>query len=143
MQKVIAAVQPNDAYYEAVLLTAHRLAGGDRLRVVSIYPSPIDWVSEQTKTPEAVTRNDRRKMLLAIEADLERLGLRGCEVRVPVAQRANIGDNLVEAARAYEADLLVLGTHGRTGITALFTQSVAAHAVKHAPCDVHVVRKRA
>lgn len=47
---------------------------------------------------------------------------------------------LVEAARAEKADLLVLGSHGRTGIAKLLMGSVASYVVAHAPCSVMVVK---
>ena len=47
---------------------------------------------------------------------------------------------LVEAARTERADLLVVGSHGRTGIAKLVMGSVAAYVVAHAPCSVMVVK---
>ena len=47
---------------------------------------------------------------------------------------------LEEAARAERADLLVVGSHGRSGIQRLLLGSVASHVVTHAPCPVLVVR---
>lgn len=38
------------------------------------------------------------------------------------------------------ADLIVMGTHGRTGITHLLMGSVAERVVRHAPCAVLTVR---
>jgi nucleotide-binding universal stress UspA family protein len=47
---------------------------------------------------------------------------------------------LVEAAKNQHADLLVVGSHGRTGLTKLLLGSVASHVVTHAPCSVLVVK---
>ena len=47
---------------------------------------------------------------------------------------------IVEYAKAIHADLVVLGTHGRTGVGRLFMGSVAEHVVRTAPCPVLVVR---
>lgn len=47
---------------------------------------------------------------------------------------------LVEAAKNQGADLLVVGSHGRTGLTKLLLGSVASHVVTHAPCSVLVVK---
>ena len=47
---------------------------------------------------------------------------------------------LVEAARASGADLLVVGSHGRSSLSKLFMGSVSSHVVAHAPCSVLVVR---
>lgn len=47
---------------------------------------------------------------------------------------------LVSDAETWGADLLVLGTHGRSGLPRLLIGSVAEFVVKRAPCDVLVVR---
>ena len=48
---------------------------------------------------------------------------------------------LLDLARERKADLIVVGSHGRTGIQKLLLGSVASHVVTHAPCDVLVVRE--
>ncbi len=47
---------------------------------------------------------------------------------------------LVEAARAEQADLMVLGSHCLTGMAKLLMGSVASYVVAHAPCSVMVVK---
>jgi universal stress protein A len=50
-------------------------------------------------------------------------------------------DQIVHATRDDpEFDLVVMGTHGRTGITHMLMGSVAEKVVRHAPCNVLVVR---
>lgn len=48
---------------------------------------------------------------------------------------------LVDAARTMGADLLVVGSHGRSGLSKLVLGSVASHLVVHAPCNVMVVKR--
>ena len=43
-------------------------------------------------------------------------------------------------AAQHRVDLIVLGTHGRTGLSRLFMGSVAQHVVRLAPCPVLTVR---
>jgi len=50
---------------------------------------------------------------------------------------------LVEVARTENADLLVVGSHGRTGLAKLLMGSVASHVTTHAPCNVLVVKPKA
>jgi nucleotide-binding universal stress UspA family protein len=55
----------------------------------------------------------------------------------------NVGDPLfeiVEYARLTPVDLIVMGTHGRTGMSHLFLGSVAERVVRTAPCPVLTVR---
>lgn len=47
---------------------------------------------------------------------------------------------LVDAARDVRAALIVVGTHGRSGIKRLVLGSVAERTVRHAECDVLVAR---
>jgi nucleotide-binding universal stress UspA family protein len=60
---------------------------------------------------------------------------------VPVLTRSAVGaphEEIVRAANDY--DLVVMGTHGRTGLRHLFLGSVAEKVVRHAPCPVLTVR---
>ena len=47
---------------------------------------------------------------------------------------------VVQAAVDVEADVIIVGTHGRKGLERLFLGSVAEHVVRSAPCPVVVVR---
>lgn len=47
---------------------------------------------------------------------------------------------LVDEASRERADLIVVGSHGRTGIKRLLLGSVASHVATHAPCSVLVVK---
>ena len=47
---------------------------------------------------------------------------------------------LVSAAKAANADLIVVGTHGRSSVGRSLLGSVSTSVVHHAPCDVLVVR---
>jgi nucleotide-binding universal stress UspA family protein len=51
-------------------------------------------------------------------------------------------DQIARAARSTHAGLLVIGTHGRTGLARLFLGSVASRVVATAPCPVLSVRAR-
>ena len=60
---------------------------------------------------------------------------------VPVLTRSAIGAPFEEILRASnEFDLVVMGTHGRTGVRHLLLGSVAEKVVRHASCPVLTVR---
>jgi nucleotide-binding universal stress UspA family protein len=46
----------------------------------------------------------------------------------------------VRAAKAWPADLIVIGSHGRAGIVRTLLGSVAEGVMRHASCPVLVVR---
>jgi nucleotide-binding universal stress UspA family protein len=50
------------------------------------------------------------------------------------------GPAIAQCARDGAYELVVVGTHGRTGLSHLLMGSVAEHVVRHAPCPVLVVR---
>ena len=49
-------------------------------------------------------------------------------------------DQIVKAAKSKKADMIVIGTHGRTGLSKLFMGSVAGRVVSSANCPVLTVR---
>jgi nucleotide-binding universal stress UspA family protein len=49
---------------------------------------------------------------------------------------------IVDEAKDWSADLIVVGSHGRTGIKRWLLGSVAQSVVSHAPCSVEVVRRK-
>jgi len=49
-------------------------------------------------------------------------------------------DQIVKDARSKKADMIVIGTHGRTGLSKLFMGSVAGKVVSLATCPVVTVR---
>ena len=51
-------------------------------------------------------------------------------------------EQIVRAARTKRADLLVLGTHARTGLNRFLVGSVAQRVIASAPCPVVTVRGR-
>ena len=60
--------------------------------------------------------------------------------------RLVMGDPATEIVRVAEeeqAELIVLGTHGRTGLSRILMGSVAEAVVRHAPCPVLIYRQDA
>jgi len=51
-------------------------------------------------------------------------------------------DEILHAAESIGADLIVMGTHGRRGVTRALLGSVAEQIVRTAPCPVLTVRAR-
>jgi nucleotide-binding universal stress UspA family protein len=49
---------------------------------------------------------------------------------------------IVRAARRHRAEMIVIGTHGRTGVKGMLLGSVASRVVSHAACPVMTVHGR-
>lgn len=64
----------------------------------------------------------------------------GCAVKTLVRQ-GNPGLEVAAAARGLKMDLIVIATHGNTGLKHVLLGSTAERVVRHAPCPVLVVRE--
>ncbi len=73
------------------------------------------------------------------KAEAERLGAKQVTTRLLAGSP---WEEIVKAARDDRVDLIVIGTHGRTGFKHVFLGSVAEQTVRHAPCPVLVVRNQ-
>lgn len=73
-----------------------------------------------------------------IAGRLESAGFRHVSVSTPDADPRH---GVVDQARAWTADLIVMGSHGRHGLDRLFLGSVAEAVLRHAPCSVEIVRE--
>ena len=78
-----------------------------------------------------------RELVTRAEQELRGAGLT-VEGRV---EQGDPREALVYAAETERADLIVVGSHGRTGLSKLVLGSVASHVVAHAPCSVIVVKR--
>ena len=65
---------------------------------------------------------------------------RDLHVRAEVVTSAAPAQTILAYANTGKIDLIVIGTHGRTGLSRLFMGSVAQHVVRLAPCPVLTVR---
>ena len=98
-----------------------------------VYVSPTTWNSMQRSARQAA---QRRLAKLVQEAKKSGVAAEALAVDGLPA------DQIVRVARARRADMLVIGTHGRTGFSRLFLGSVAARVVATARCPVVTVRSR-
>ncbi len=71
-----------------------------------------------------------------------RLSIAG-DVKIKTLLRVgNPAHEIVNAADELDADLILLSTHGRTGLGRVFLGSVAEHVTRYARCPVLTVRER-
>ena len=115
---------------------------GAELLLVHVLPTVMPMVGEGYMSPK--TFDDlQRSMRAQAQKQLDRLVTKAKATRVRargVLYEGVAADAIVRAARAKRAKLLVMGTHGRTGLIRLFMGSVAEHVIGTAPCPVLTVR---
>ncbi len=62
------------------------------------------------------------------------------QVEVVALRHPSAGEAITDLAREKGADLVIVGSHGRTGLRRVLLGSVAEKVVRMSPCDVHVSR---
>jgi nucleotide-binding universal stress UspA family protein len=75
----------------------------------------------------------------ALDRVVQGLNLPGVSIHPEVAEGLPF-EEIVRVARDKNIDLIVMGTHGHTGLAHLFMGSVAEKVVRRAPCPVLTVR---
>lgn len=87
---------------------------------------------------ETAARKSAAKKLDALVARARKAGVRARALLLD----GSAYDRIVRAAKSQHADLIVMGTHGRSGLARLVIGSVASRVVASAPCPVMTVRGR-
>ena len=115
-------------------------AFGGRLHVLHvanvISTSAAQFCPEGPGEPEAKASEIALNQLYSLLAAEDALPYANAAVRVSPSPAQEI----VEYAREIHADVVVIGTHGRSGVSRLLMGSVAENVVRNAPCPVLVVR---
>jgi len=76
-------------------------------------------------------------------ASLEKLAQAAKDLTIASHPEVRIGvdfHEIIEYARTHQIDLIVMGTHGRTGLAHALVGSVAEKVVRRAPCPVLTVK---
>jgi len=105
-----------------------------RLVLLHVLARPVIGYGEGVVPPEPEVIREEAK------EQLDRLAAPGAGVvtdrRLAEGEPAEV---ILHFARETPADLIVMGTHGRTGLGRLLMGSVAEHVVRKAPCPVLTV----
>ena len=84
----------------------------------------------------------KEKVLEGTREFLEGVKDRAAKENIPCETIVHIGaqphEFIIQEAKEKNIDLIVMGTHGRTGLNKLLIGSVAERVVGHAPCAVMV-----
>lgn len=109
---------------------------------------PLNRPAEESEAATDAFRAEAKQTLDSFlnerVARFEQAGMRINRMRL--ASTVDFGDPascIVSLASETDADLIVVGTHGRTGLQRMMVGSVAAKVLKNASCSVLVVRPQA
>ena len=142
-QRILVPTDGSDITAKAVE-TAVQLARfhGARLFAVSVKePFPYSAVSEMQPTPpqeffdaqERIAQERLGQVVTAAQAA-------GVEVATESVEALHAWEAIIEHASKVQADLLVMGSHGRKGFTALLLGSETQKVLSHCQFPVLVVR---
>ena len=84
-----------------------------------------------------------RELVRVARKELLKLGKSQINGLVPVKTLVRVGKpfrEVVALARQTASDLIIIATHGRTGLSRMLLGSTAELVVRHAPCPVFVIR---
>ncbi len=110
------------------------------LTLLHVVPIPAYAAGEFTGVDYSVTtamRTSGEKEMAGLVAGV----VRGKVPAESVVRNGSPAIEIVELAKSLPADLIVISTHGRSGLKHVLLGSVAEHVVRHAPCPVLVVRE--
>jgi len=103
---------------------------------------PASFLNDARRVPLAVSD---REVANKLHHKLVMLARKEIDPLTPVHPLVCIGkpfDEIVRTAKTFKADLILIATHGRTGLKSAFLGSTAERVVPHAPCPVLVVRQK-
>jgi nucleotide-binding universal stress UspA family protein len=143
--KILAATDFSDPALPAVAFAAdearHRHARITLLHSVDVLPNPsIGWGApfgaSWVVVPKEMREEVKKSAEGALQSMLDRFGIDG-DIR---AAEGDAASAILTAAQALPAELIVLATRGRTGISRMVLGSVAERVIAVAPCSVLAVR---
>jgi nucleotide-binding universal stress UspA family protein len=121
------ALLPLEARTEILVLTVLTLITSYRMDILQTMSA--SW-QEQKQAAQACLERSAQVLRRATP-----------HVTVQLREGEDPGQEIVEAAQAFGATLIVMGHRGRSRIERFLMGSVANRVVQHAPCSVWVVRK--
>lgn len=108
---------------------------GGELGIISVVDVPSEFYAESPKTVDELI-NKAKSYVDAVKKDAELSGVRA-ETVVKEGEAYRV---ITDTAKEIGADVIVMGSHGRTGLKRLLMGSVTEKVIGHTPCPVLVVK---
>lgn len=146
---IVAAIDFSELADRA-LLEALRLSNQhphSELHVIAVGTAMEDAIRLPGPTLRVMSQEDANSEAREHVADLvqSHVAIHGASTLERIAVYVTTGhpaERIVALATEVDADTIVLGTHGRTGLRRIVLGSVAEEVLRRAPCTVLVVRPR-
>ena len=108
-------------------------------------PPPYLFAQSREAARDALALRERmvREADEYVKRIAKRLQSAGFAAGSETSSEGDPGSAILDAAKAFRADLIVVGSHGRSGLGRFLLGSVSDRVVRHAPCSVQVVRPAA
>jgi universal stress protein A len=103
---------------------------------------PPAFIAGLESLPVVVPMDELAGVLQKKLAALARERVPASQPCVPRVVTGRTYEEIIAVARSIEADLIIIATHGYTGLKHLVLGSTAERVIQHAPCPVLVVRER-
>lgn len=120
---------------------ACELAGKLGAKVQLVHAIPVTLPELGITLTQAMIEDLQRANVLALE-DVAKPRRTNVELAPSIVKLGDPRDVILETAEAQHADLIVIGTHGRRGLSRLVLGSVAENVIRRATCPVLAVRSR-
>jgi nucleotide-binding universal stress UspA family protein len=130
-------------YADQALAYAIRLASTLDAQLTLLHvmqPLPMAGVDMSVTLPATYLQEVEAEVQRSMEAALGRVTAAGLIGECVVLYGVPFQE-IVDTAKARQVDLIIMGTHGRTGLLHVLLGSVAEKVVRLAPCSVLVVRQ--
>jgi nucleotide-binding universal stress UspA family protein len=120
---------------------------GAKVTIAHVFdPAPLAPVATRTALSGAEQLAMEQEYERHLHAELEKLRTSKLadipDVKVALVLGSNAADALCHYAEKENVDLIVIATHGRTGLSRMLIGSVAERVVRHAPCPVLTLRSK-
>lgn len=112
---------------------------GAELHLLHVVTPPIYASAYGAAVPPQIDMEPIRRSVMESLQDLTDRAGDTVRVTPHVVEGLNIAVSIQEFATKCKADLIVMGTHGRTGLAHVFLGSVAERTLRQAPCPVLTV----
>lgn len=129
---ILIAYDGSDYAKEAIKQAGEQLRHGRRAIVLTVWqPYALGFVGAPVVAPVALEEDIDRKAREAAKEGARLARRAGFDAEPLVEQGDPVWQRIVESAEEHDADILVMGSHGRTGISRLLLGSVASAAASH------------